>query len=64
MKAPNLGTRPTPAASGMAPWWFRALLVALGLAAWFWTQSLIGQRAFSGQAIGDELHVLTAPAHQ
>ena len=40
------------------------MLVALGLAAWFWTQSLIGHREISGQAIGDELHVLTAPAHQ
>jgi hypothetical protein len=56
-------TRSIPVA-GAAPWWIRALLVALGLAAWFWTQSLIGHRAVSGQAIGDELHVLTAPAHQ
>ena len=52
----------TPAAP--SPWWFRLIWVVLGLAAWFWTQSLIGQRAISGQAIGDELHVLTAPAHQ
>ena len=55
---------PPPPAAAPSPWWFRALLVALGLAAWFWTQSLIGQRAISGQAIGDELQVLTAPAHQ
>ena len=53
---------PTPAAP--SPWWFRLTLVVLGLAAWFWTQSLIGQRAISGPAIGDELHVLTAPVHQ
>lgn len=39
-------------------------MVALGLAAWFWTQSLIGQRAFPEKAIGDGLHALTAPAHQ
>jgi PAP2 superfamily C-terminal len=52
----------TPAAP--SPWWFRLTLVVLGLAAWFWTQSLIGQRTISGSAIGDELHVLTAPAHQ
>lgn len=58
---PETGPTPTAAPS---PWWFRLILVGLGLTAWFWTQSLIGQRAFSGQAIGDELHVLTAPAHQ
>jgi hypothetical protein len=54
---------PRPAAVA-ATRWFRVILVVLGLAAWFWTQSLIGQRAISGKAIGDELHVLTAPAHQ
>jgi hypothetical protein len=63
MNNPKPEIHPTPAAVP-SPWWFRALLVALGLAAWFWTQSLIGQRAISGQAIGDELQVLTAPAHQ
>jgi PAP2 superfamily C-terminal len=63
MNTPKLETRPTLVA-GATPWWVRALLVALGLAAWFWTQSLIGQRAISGQAIGDDLHVLTAPMHQ
>jgi hypothetical protein len=60
---PQPESRSTPAA-GAAPWWFRLILVVLGLAAWFWTQSLIGQRAFSGPAIGDELQVLTAPAHR
>jgi hypothetical protein len=63
MNNPNPEIHPTPAAAP-SPWWIRALLVVLGLAAWFWTQSLIGQRVVSGQAIGDELHVLTAPAHQ
>jgi membrane-associated phospholipid phosphatase len=43
---------------------FRLLLVILGLAAWFWTQTLIGQRAVPGKIIGDELQVLTAPTHQ
>jgi hypothetical protein len=55
---------PPPPAAAPSPWWFRLTLVVLGLAAWFWTQSLIGQRTISGQAIGDELHVLTAPVHQ
>jgi hypothetical protein len=63
MNAPKPETRGTPAA-GAAPWWLRALLVALGLAAWFWTQSLIGHRAFPEQGIGDGLHALTAPAHR
>jgi hypothetical protein len=60
---PEPEVRPTPAAAP-SPWWVRALLVALGLAAWFWTQSLIGRRAVSGQVIGDELQFLTAPAHR
>jgi len=63
MNNPNPEVHPTPAAAP-SPWWFRLILVVLGLATWFWTQSLIGQRALSGQVIGDELHVLTAPAHQ
>jgi hypothetical protein len=63
MNDPKPETRGTPPSAG-APWWFRALLVALGLVVWFWTQSLIGHRVISGPGIGDELHVLTAPAHQ
>ncbi len=46
----------------------RLLLIAAGLAAWFWTQSLIGQRPplLSGMGnggIGDALHNWTAPLH-
>jgi len=63
MNKPKSEIQPPPATAS-SPWWIRAVLVVLGLAAWFWTQSLIGQRAISGQVIGDELHVLTAPAHQ
>ena len=63
MNTSKLETRSIPVAC-TASWWVRALLVAMGLAVWFWTQSLIGQRAISGQTIGDELHVLTAPVHQ
>jgi hypothetical protein len=54
---------PTPA-PGAKTRWFRLVLVILGLAAWFGTQTLIGQRAVPGKIIRDELHVLTAPAHR
>jgi len=63
MNDPNPDNRKTPVTVA-APRWFRLLLVVLGLAAWFWTQSLIGQRAISGWVISDGLHVLTATAHQ
>jgi hypothetical protein len=43
---------------------FRALLVALGLGGWFWTQALIAKRAFPEGRIGDRLHDLTAPLHR
>ena len=46
------------------PWGLRAALVVLGLAAWFWTQSLIGKRAFPNGVIGDALHTWSAPVHQ
>jgi hypothetical protein len=64
MNTSNSEPRKTPAASLAPPWWIRAMFVAVGLAAWFWTQSLIGQRAFPGGGIGDGLLALTAPAHQ
>jgi hypothetical protein len=44
-----------------APWWLRVLFVVAGLAAWFWTQSLIGSRTFpEGAVIGDGIHDLLA----
>jgi hypothetical protein len=45
------------------PWWFRLVLVILGLAAWFGTQKLIGQRAFPEHGIGDKLLEWSAPAN-
>jgi PAP2 superfamily C-terminal len=39
----------------------RAALVAVGLLAWFWTQRLIGQRAWPAAGLGDALHQWTAP---
>jgi hypothetical protein len=58
---------PPPSGGGerpaTAPWWFRLLLIFAGLAAWFWTQSLIGARQFPGDRIGDGLHDWSAPAN-
>lgn len=45
-------------------WVWRALLVAAGLAAWFWTQRLIARRAFPQGGIGDRLLELTAPLNR
>jgi PAP2 superfamily C-terminal len=38
----------------------RIVLTALALAIWFWTQSLIAQRAAPGAGVGDALHTMTA----
>jgi len=38
----------------------RVVLTALALGIWFWTQSLLGQRAPAGAGIHDGLHALTA----
>ena len=45
-------------------WVVRALLVALALCAWFWTQALIGKRAFPEGRIGDALLEFTAPINR
>jgi hypothetical protein len=42
----------------------RVLITVAILAAWFWTQSLIGHRALSGAGIGDGMHGLFAPWNQ
>ena len=42
----------------------RCGVIAVGLAAWFWTQSLIGQRPPVAGVIGDGIHELTAPLNQ
>lgn len=42
----------------------RIAFVALGLGAWFWSQSLIGERAFPEQGVGDAVHQWTAPVHE
>jgi len=45
-------------------WALRAGLVAGGLVAWFWTQSLIGKRAAPEGRIGDAILDLTAPLNR
>lgn len=40
-------------------WALRVLMVAGGLGLWFWTQALIGKRAFAEGKIGDRIHDLT-----
>lgn len=46
------------------PWVLRAILVAGGLAAWFWTQAVIARRAFPRGQIGDRLLDWTAPLNR
>ncbi len=41
-------------------WLLRGGLVAVALAAWFWSQALIGGRGFPQDRIGDLVHDLTA----
>ena len=43
---------------------FRCLTIAMGLGAWFVSQSLIGARGFPGGAIGDAVHEWTAPLNR
>jgi PAP2 superfamily C-terminal len=40
--------------------WLRVVLTTLAIAAWFWTQSLIGSRSLPASGIGDGLQSLTA----
>lgn len=44
----------------LQPWLPRTLLVVLCLGAWFWTQALLGKRAFPEGRLGDHVHDLTA----
>jgi hypothetical protein len=49
-------------------WWLapvgaialRSVVVAVALALWFWTQSLLGARGFSEMGMGDRVHQLSA----
>ncbi len=65
--APRFGTIAAPVRlqrPARTPWWFRLLLVIAGLAAWFGTQKLIGERDFpEGGKIGDKLLEWSAPVN-
>ena len=50
--------------SSLALWGARLGLVVAGLAGWFWTQRLIGQRAWPVGRIGDGLHEWTRPLNR
>lgn len=41
----------------------RAVVTAVALAAWFWTQSLLGARPLPTAGLGDGLHQLTSPVN-
>lgn len=59
----NSSNEPALAASPSAPLWMRVVFVAVGLAAWFGSQALIGQRPFPDNKIGDSIHGWTDPLH-
>ena len=42
----------------------RVAITAAALAAWFWTQSLIGAKPLPAQGLGDGLHTLLAPLNE
>lgn len=44
-------------------WIRRAIITAVALGVWFWTQSLIGNRTTGSVGVGDGIHDLTAPLH-
>ena len=64
METPSSTPKNPPSAMHRPLWALRSVVVALGLVAWFWTQSLISKRAFPAGVIGDNLHALTAPLNQ
>ena len=59
----NAPIQPAVAETPSAPIWMRVIFVGVSLAAWFGSQSLIGQRAFPDGMIGDSIHMWTAPLH-
>ena len=59
----NSSNSPAPNESARAPVWLRIAFVAVGLAAWFGSQALIGRRSFPDSAVGDAVHLWTDPLH-
>jgi hypothetical protein len=56
-------TASTTWATAVATWCLKAACIAVGLSAWFWSQSLIGRRECPEQGVGDAVHRWTAPLH-
>src|SRR5437763_17027406 len=59
----NVSNQSANANSALAPLWLRVAFVAVGLAAWFSSQALIGKRTFPDGTIGDAVHIWTDPLH-
>jgi len=48
----------------MSAWLLKCLLIAAGLAAWFWTQAWIARRPFPEGGLQDRVHELTEPMNR
>ncbi len=48
----------------MTPWLLKCLVIAGGLAAWFWTQAWLARRPFPEGGLQDRVHDLTAPLNR
>ena len=48
----------------MTPWLLKCLLIAGGLAAWYWTQAWIARRPFPSGGLQDRVHDVTAPLNR
>ena len=63
MNDTTLSVGSTAPESPRAPIWLRITFVAVGLAAWFGSQALIGKRSFPDGGVGDAVHRWTDPLH-
>jgi len=64
LEIPEAETKPKNATTRRPSSILRVLLIVIGLGLWFWTQALIGSRAFPKGGIGDAVHEWTAPIHR
>jgi len=61
MRTELLADTETTGSSGGRGLVFRLVVAAVGILAWFGTQSLIGRRPLASSGIGDALHIFSAP---